>query len=257
MATDPNPQLQETQWGEWARPVDRLRVEEVPEGVTAINVEGKQAIGALQGFGQLWKKTYTIRLVGVNQTAREVMDIWKARFPEFQPAGNRFYPPREGIVPGKVMLIDSPLPVVPPLYDRPGVVPMTSGVVVMFSDDTSFGVMTPEGFPVAGWNNFSVHEDDNGTLVAQVQSFERASDPVYEFGFRFMGGANRQEFIWVHVLTQLALALGVKNEVRKQRDCLDPHLQWKDWKRVFQNAGIRTTLYRLGAPVRWIRNGLK
>jgi hypothetical protein len=38
--------------------------------------------------------------------------------------------------------------------------------------------------------------------VAQVQSFELASVPIYEFGFRLMGSA-RQEFIWVHVLTKL------------------------------------------------------
>ncbi len=253
MATETKPQ---TPRGEWAAPGGRLKVDHAPAGVTTINVDGKQAIGALQGFGQLWKKTYAIRLVGVQKTAQEVMDIWKANFPQFQPPGNRFYPPPEGIAPGKVMLIDSPLPVVPPLYKRPGVVPMTSGVMVLYSDDTSFGVMTPEGFPVAGWNNFSVYEDERGVLVAQVQSFERASDPIYEFGFRFMGGANRQEFIWVTVLSELAKYLGVQNEVSKQRDCLDPRIQWRDWKRVFQNAGIRTTLYQLGAPLRWTKDVL-
>ncbi len=80
---------------------------------------------------------------------------------------------------------------------------MTSGVMILYSDETLFSVMTPEGFPVAGWNNFSVFEEEGG-LVAQVQSFERASDPIYEFGFVVMGGAKRQEFIWVHVLTELA-----------------------------------------------------
>jgi hypothetical protein len=58
-----------------------------------------------------------------------------------------------------------------------------------------------EDFPVAGWNNFSVIEEE-GIPVAQLQSFELTSDPIYEFGFRLMGSA-RQEFIWVHVLTKL------------------------------------------------------
>ena len=149
------------------------------------------------------------------------------------------------------MWIDSPLPIVPPLYDRPGVVPMTSGVMVLYADDTSFSVMTPEGFPVAGWNNFSVYEED-GYVVAQVQSLERASDPIYEFGFRYMGGAARQEFIWIHVLTQLAEYFGIKGQVSMTRECLDPKNQWRYAGRVVKNAGVRTTLYKLAAPLRWI-----
>lgn len=237
--------------GIWAEPVSRLEVERVPDGVTAINIQGRQAIGALQGFGQLWKKTYQVRLTGVNHTASQVMQTWKENFARYQPAGNRFYPPVEGVVPGKVMFIDSPLPIVPPLYNRPGVVPMTSGVMVLYADDESFSVMTPEGFPVAGWNHFSVYEDED-TLVAQVQSFERASDPIYEFGFRFMGGAKRQEYIWVHVLTELAAHLGVSEKVSMERECLDPQLQWAYAKNIWKNAGVRTTLYTLAAPVRWL-----
>jgi hypothetical protein len=44
--------------GVWAAPVDRLQVASTPEGVTALNIQGRHAVGALQGFGQLWKKTY-------------------------------------------------------------------------------------------------------------------------------------------------------------------------------------------------------
>jgi hypothetical protein len=235
--------------GVWARRVDKLEVASVPEGITAINIQGRQAVGALQGFGQLWKKTYRVRLAGVEQSASQVMQIWKENFPRFQPPGNRFYPPTEGVEPGKVMFIDSPLPIVPPLYNRPGVVPMTSGVMVLYADDESFSVMTPEGFPVAGWNNFSVLQDDD-VLVAQVQSFERASDPIYEFGFRFMGGAARQEFIWIHVLTELAKHYGVLGQVTMGRECLDPRIQWSYTKNVWKNAGVRTTLYALAAPIR-------
>jgi hypothetical protein len=242
---------QEPNRGVWAPPMDKLHVDEVPEGLTSINVNGQQAQGALHGFGQLWKKTYKVRLSGLDKTPEEVMAVWKEKFPEFQPPGNRFIPPKEGVQPGKFMWIDSPLPIVPPLYDRPGVVPMTSGVLVLYADDTSFSVMTPEGFPVAGWNNFSVEEED-GSIVAQVQSLERASDPIYEFGFRWMGGANRQEFIWVHVLTQLAAYYGIKGQVSMNRECLDPKVQWAYAGRVVKNAGVRTTLYKLAAPLRWV-----
>jgi hypothetical protein len=244
------------QSGQWAQPVDKLHVDVVPPGLTAIAIEGRQPSGALQGFGQLWKKTYKVRLSGVKATPQEVMRVWKAEFPRFQPEGNRFYPPPEGIAPGKVMMIDSPLPVVPPRYNKPGVVPMTSGVMILYADDELFSVMTPEGFPVAGWNNFSVYEED-GSVVAQVQSFERASDPIYEFGFVFMGGAKRQEFIWVHVLTALAAEFGVKGQVVASRDCLDPKLQWRYFGKVVHNAGVRTTLYTLTAPLRWMRGKSK
>jgi hypothetical protein len=248
--TLPSNSEKESQEGVWAQPVDRIHVTHAPEGVTTINLDGRQAMGALQGFGQLWKKTYKVRLAGLQETPEQVMQVWKEKFPEFQPPGNRFIPPKEGVQPGQVMIIDSPLPIIPPRYDKPGVVPMTSGVVVIYADETSFGVMTPEGFPVSGWNNFSVYEEDNG-LVAQVQSYERASDPIYEFGFRFMGGAARQEFIWVHVLTRLAEHYGIQGQVSMTRDCLDPNIQWSYAGKVVQNAGVRTTLYKLAAPIRW------
>jgi hypothetical protein len=183
------------------------------------------------------------------------MLTWKENFARFQPPGNLFYPPLEGVIPGKFMFIDSPLPIMPPRFDKPGVVPMTSGVMILYSDEQSFGVMTPEGFPVAGWNTFSVSEED-GTLFAQVQSFERASDPIYEFGFRIMGGAARQEFIWVDVLTQLCGAFryqGSGGQIRMP----DPSIQWAYAKNIWNNAGVRTTLYRLATPVRWMRNLFK
>jgi hypothetical protein len=251
MMTTPGNSDHDTGKGIWAPPVDRIHVQNAPEGLTTINLDGRQAMGALQGFGQLWKKTYKVRLTGLQKSPEEVMQVWKDKFPEFQPPGNRFYPPKTGVKPGEVMIIDSPLPVIPPLYNKPGVVPMTSGVVVIYADDTSFGVMTPEGFPVSGWNNFSVYEEDDN-LVAQVQSYERASDPIYEFGFRFMGGAARQEFIWVHVLTSLAQHYGIKGQVSMTRECLDPGIQWSYAGKVFQNAGVRTTLYKLAAPIRWV-----
>jgi hypothetical protein len=84
--------------------------------------------------------------------------------------------------------------VVLPRYDKAGVVTMTSWVMILCSDKTLFSVMTPEGFPAASWNNISVYEEE-GKVVAQVQSFERASDPIDESRFIVMGGTRRQEFI--------------------------------------------------------------
>ena len=50
--------------GSWAVGRNILRVSEVPEGAVNLNVDGRRVIGALQGFGQLRRKAYTVRLTG-------------------------------------------------------------------------------------------------------------------------------------------------------------------------------------------------
>ena len=48
----------------WAQRVERLEVSDVPVGAANVNVQGRREVGALQGFGQLWQKTYRVRLRG-------------------------------------------------------------------------------------------------------------------------------------------------------------------------------------------------
>jgi hypothetical protein len=234
----------------WAKPVSRLEVTELPKQAVRINVEGRQITGPLQGFGQLWQKTYRVRLPGVNLSPAQVMTMWKNEFPDFQPPASRFYPPLAGIEPGKLIFINLDLPVGPGL---PNVIQVASGVLVLYADDEMFTVMTPEGFPVSGWNTFSVFEQD-GCVVAQVQSIDRATDPIYEIGTLFLGGGKRQEENWVHVLTALAERLGVKGHVEMHRELVDPCWQWSEAKNVWKNAAIRTLLYRMAAPLRWTRD---
>jgi hypothetical protein len=234
----------------WARPVSKLTVSDVPAGAINLNVEGRQVVGALQGFGQMWQKTYRVRLPGVTLTPAEVMRIWKAEFPKFQPPDSRFYPSMTGVQPGTIMFIDLALPVAPSL---PNVIPVASGVMILYADDETFTVMTPEGFPVSGWNTFSVFEDD-GCVVAQIQSIDRATDPIYEFGTILMGGARRQEENWMYVLTALAAHFGIKGQVQMHTVCVDPRRQWSEAKNIWHNAGVRTILYRMTAPLRWVRN---
>ena len=87
--------------------------------------------------------------------------------------------------------------------------------MVLYVDDTTVTVMTPE-WSVSGWNSFSTTEED-GAVVAQVESFDRPSDPIYEFGFRLMGGSPQQDAIWVYVLERLAEFYGVKGQVKPAR----------------------------------------
>ncbi len=233
----------------WAGPIEQIAITEVPAGATNLNLEGHRLVNPLHGFGPLWQKTYQIRLPGTGKTAAEVMRVWKERFPEFHPAESRFYPSLAGIHPGEVLFIDGTVPALP---NTPSILPVSSGVMVLYEDETSFTVMTPEGFPESGWNTFSVSEID-GCLYAQVQSMARTTDPIYEFAFRFMGSSEQQEKIWRHVLTHLAAVFGVEGEnVTQDKKCLDPKIQWSQAKNIWRNAGVSTIIYKMAAPLRWI-----
>ena len=88
----------------WAKPVESLKVDHAPTGAVNLNVEGRQVVGPLQGFGQLWQKTYWVRLSGLETTPTGVISDWKENFSSFWPEGGRFYAPVSGIAPGEVAL---------------------------------------------------------------------------------------------------------------------------------------------------------
>jgi hypothetical protein len=248
-----DPNLSEPVESAWAAPVSRLTVSEVPNGATNLNVEGRQPVSPLQGFGQMWQKTFKIRLEGIDLTPEAVMDIWKANFQKFQPPENRFYPTLSGIRPGEVLLIEAR---VPPLPGLPSLLPVATGVMVLYVDATTFTVMTPEGHPESGWNTFNVHEE-GGCMIAQAQSLCRPSDPLYDIFNRFLGSSSQQDKIWSHVLQSLAGHLGVKEQpVEKTKVLVDPKVQWSQAKNIWKNAGIRTVFYLLGAPLRGLHSAL-
>lgn len=228
----------------WARPVERLTVTSVEGDALNLNVAGRRLTGPVQGFGQLWQKTYRIRLQGADVAPAEVVAFWKANLPHLMPSDSRFYPTLTGVKPGEVLLINATLPGIP------GGMPVSTGVLVLYADEESFSVMTPEGHPESGFNTFSALDDD-GVTVCQIQSLARANDPVYELGFRVLGGSAQQERIWHNVLKHLAEHFGVTTEpVEMRKVCVDSRLQWNQTKNVWHNAVIRTTV---SAPVRWLK----
>ena len=227
----------------WAKPVSKLTVEEAPAEAINLNVEGRQVVGPLQGFGQLWQKTYKVRLSDSEVSPKEVIKIWKQKLPEFMPENSRFYPSLTGVSPGEVVLINATLPGIP------GGMTVSTGVMILYADDESFTVMTPEGHPESGFNTFSSYEED-GVTVAQIQSLARANDPVFELGFRYMGGSGQQEKIWHHVLGQVAAEFGSSEQIEMEKECVDSRIQWSQAKNVWHNAVIRTTL---NTPVRWAK----
>ena len=217
----------------WARPSGRLALSHVSGGGINLNVEGLRAVGPVQGFGRLWEKTYTVRLDGIDSTPQEVIRTLKENFPRFQPEGNRFYPTPSGIVPGEIVIINARTPL-GPIY---------TGVWVVYADDETFTFMTPQGHPESGWVTFSAYERQ-GSIVAQVQGFARANDPVYELGF-VLAGSKVQEKIWTHVLASLATHLGVKPWVNMHKSCVGPDYQWDQAGNIWYNAQIRSTMYVL------------
>jgi len=225
----------------WAKLVDTLNVGDTPSEAINLNVQGKRVSGPLQGFGQLWQKTYRLRLHGVETSSADVVRLLKEKLPDFMPANSRFYPSITGVQPSEVIIINATM------LGVPGTI--STGVMILYADDEAFTVMTPEGHPESGFNTFSAYEAD-GTVIAQIQSLARANDPVYEFGFRFMGGSKEQERIWHYVLTQLGNNMGISGQVEMEKVCVDTRLQWSRAKNVWHNAMIRSTLH---LPVRLVQ----
>jgi hypothetical protein len=229
----------------WAKPVDRLMVESFPKEALNLNVEGRKLTGPFQGFGQLWHKTYRIRLENQQLTPAETIQIWKQNLPKFKPAEKRFYPSPAGIQPGEIILINA----------RTEGGPISTGVMVLYSGKNSFTLITLQGHPEAGWVTFSAYKDDLDTVL-QVDVLARSSDPLYELAFRLVG-TKAQDRIWTHVLTSLAEHFNTQGEMQVFRRLVDANLQWKNAANIRYNAQIWTILHLLLTPFRWIINGTK
>ena len=196
--------------GNWARPVDRLSAAGVA-GAKVDSVSGKRVSGPLQGFGQLWQKTFKVRLDGSELTPMELIAMWKERFPSFWPGGSRFYAPLAGIAPGEVALLD-----IQPVPGSP--VKLSTGVMVLYADDESFTFMTPEGHTLSAWITFSSYRDGDVT-VAQAQALERTSDPFDEMAY-VLGANKMNDRFWRQTMENLARHAGVVGADRRDPDRL-------------------------------------
>ena len=245
ISSTPSPDKQSRDATYWAPPTSTMKVGRMPTGALNLNVEGRQTMSPLQGFGQLWQKTFRVRLSGTSISPTEVIRIWKEQFPAFWPKWDRFYKPVTGIAPGEVALINMLLP-----GDIPHGLPLSTGVLVIYADEESFTFMNPQGHMFAGWITFSAYEED-GCTIAQIQLLVRANDPAYELGFR-LGASRSESKFWQYTLTALAANFGVNEPVQTNIICVDPRVQWSQFWNLWQNAAIHTVMYRMLTPVRWI-----
>jgi hypothetical protein len=226
----------------WAQPTRRLHLPPPPSGAVNLNVDGRRLNGALQGFGQLWQRTYRVALNTPDLAPRDVISAWKSHFGEFWPTGNRFFGSLPERSPGEVALLNlSPVP-------GPTI---STGVMVIYADETSFTFMAPEGHMYAGWITFSSFVEDDA-LYAQVQVLIRTSDPAWELAMRLFAFKFEDAF-WHATLANLAKFFNVMEASVEQRVVLlDPKLQWKKALNTWRNAAMWSGLYFATSPVRWV-----
>lgn len=251
--TEPTPTTERTEaptsrdTGFWAPTVSHLEVGEVPEGAINKNVQGRRVTSPIQGFGKMWQKTYKATIPGRAATPKQVISTWKEKFPDFWPKGNNYYGPLTGIAPGDVAVLN---------LTMPGRLRLSTGVLVMYADDESFTLMTPEGHMFAGWITFSSYESTEGTVI-QAQVLMRASDPLYEIGLG-LGGHRKEDKFWEATLLSLANHFGATDaRFDMQAVCVDKKRQWSSTRNLWKNSAIRSGMYGTGAPFRAVAKPFK
>jgi len=212
----------------WAKPVDAFHVDQSIEGAYKGNVEGRRPTGPLQGFGQLWRKSYQVSIPG--HSPEEVIKTWKEHFGDFWYPSNKFYAPAAGIAPGEIAVIAG----------GRGPAKVTTGVRVIYADDTSWSYMTPEGHPWAAIITFSAYEEDTVT-TARVHLLVRANDPLYEASFRLYT-SRLEDKIWTYTLTNLAAHFDSAEPVEMQAVLIDKKRQWAQFGNIWKNSAVRTLL---------------
>lgn len=235
------PTMEPKDTGAWARPVSSLATTAVsPDDA----VTGRRVAGPVHGFGQMWQKTFRVRLDGDGTSPRAAIATWKEHFPTFWPQSVKFYAPLAGIAPGEVALLEiSPLPGAP--------VRLSTGVMVIYADDESFTFMTPEGHTLSAWITFSAYSDD-GVTVAQVQVLERPSDPLDDVAYH-LGGSRMQSRFWEETLIALARHLGTNEpSVETTVVCVDRKRQWRYVRNLRHSATLHSMMRTATAPGRWV-----
>jgi len=230
----------------WAKAVTTLEVGELPARAVNLNVQGRRVAGPVQGFGKMWQKTYRVRIPHARITPEELIRVWRARFPSFWPKGNLFYGPLTELSPGDVAVLN--LKAVGPMK-------LSTGIFVLYADETSFTFMTPEGHQWSAWITFSAYAEDHN-VVAQVQPLLRASDPIFEMGAWIM--RRMEDAFWQRTLGNLAAHFGARDaEVTVETLCVDKKRQWRMAKNVRHNSLIRTIVYLSETPFRLMRRRLQ
>jgi hypothetical protein len=216
----------------WATKTDRLHVDPSVRKV-GYNIEGRRVAGPQQGFGRLWRRT-TIADLGDAVSPEALVADWRAHFGDYWPAGARFHGGLAGITPGDVAPLETG--------------PVTTGILVLYADETSFTFMTPEGHMFAAMITFAAEQVDTGTRV-RIDILLRTADPVFEAAW-FIIRPTEDRF-WAATVRNLAAAHGVTvASIRQTTTLVDSRRLWRNWRNVVRNSGFSTALHAALAPVR-------
>lgn len=219
-----------------------LHAPDTPGDIAPINIAGRRPVSPEDGFGQLWCKTYQIRLAAPAPTPETLIAEWKANFDDIWPPDNRFHLPHRRMPPGKVAAAQ---------LTMPGGVKLATGLLIVSEGERSFTMVTSEGHMFAGAITFSARSSGEST-IASVQAIMRAYDPIYELGLMW-GGQRIEDRFWGSTLRRLAAHFGQSGALPTRRtECLDRHRHWRRASNIWYNAAVRTTLYRLATPFRWL-----
>ena len=120
--------------------------------------------------------------------------------------------------------------------------------MVLYADEESFTLMTPQGHMFAGWITFSATEveDDDRRPGAGADARQRPDLRARADARRSQAGGPLLE----QTLTALAAHFDHEAEVDTKVVCVDKKRQWSKWRNVWHSSAIRSTLYTLGAPGR-------
>lgn len=195
--------------------------------------------GTDTGFGELWRKTYTLRLEG-NVDPEELVTRWRSEVSSFWPNSTHLAS-RGRMARGRGLLLHVATPVGH----------METALVVESLSPRSFQFGTMRGHMFAGTVTCSAGVDDSGGY-AEVLTLFRTSDPLFEIGFK-LGGGKYEDWFWTNTLGNLAKTLGVHGRVLLRRERLDRRRRWQNALNVWSNAAIRTALAALGRRTAWMR----
>lgn len=217
----------------WAAKVDRLHVADDLR-TYGYNIEGRRIAGPMNGFGRLWQRTYTAD-IGTAATPERVVADWRAHFGDYWPRMGRFHGTISAINPGDVAPLTA--------------VGVTTGIMVLYADDTSFTFLTPEGHMFAALITFSCESSTSGGTIEQIRMLLRSSDPIFEALWPLT--RRGEDIFWPRTLKNLAAAHGVHNVmVQEHTECIDRRRLWKNWSNVRYNAGLRTIGHTFTVPFR-------
>jgi len=73
----------------WAKPAGPLHTGAVDAGAINLNVEGRTLTGPLKGFGQMWQKTYSVRLSGASSSTMPASSPARWRCSTWPPPAGR------------------------------------------------------------------------------------------------------------------------------------------------------------------------